>query len=655
MRIKTGLQMGAVLPIVMAILVSLGLLVRSQEMRKIGSALEFSESLATEVAELDVLTHKYISAPTAQVRAAWHKRHDAAGQVIEGMSSAAFLETLSIDRMRSAHRIAGKRFAMLSSILENRTAGGVSPHALRKDRITDELLDQVRTMQVELVRFSSFAFSSSASIQQNIDTVVAALFGVLALATAWGTLVVARNFTGRLSTVRTGLRALSDGNLGHRLETKGTDEIAQIAILFNSAAGVLKSSQKTLSEEAANHRRLTEALRESNMMLSDTLTKLKRAQRRVIDSERMSALGQMASGIAHDFNNCLTPILGLSDFLLAFPDQIDDKEAVIEHMKTINEAVRRAREQTKRQSEFFRPRKEKYAHTVNLNDLVEQAIVMTQPAWREEKKAMGIAVTVKSELGNLPMIGASAVGLRDALTHLILNALDAMPSGGVITISTSREGGNVVLKVRDSGEGMCEDVRRHCFEPFFSTKGISSAGMGLTIVSSVARTHGGEVDIETAPDAGTTVIVKLPITSSAPAAEADEEPVPPIGRSLRILLVDDDLRTRRVYSTSLFADGHKVESAADGEAALKLFRADPAFDLVFVDRAMPKMSGDELAVQLKELSPELPIILLSGFGDVMLEKGEHPASVDYILSKPAAIEDIRRAIAKTAVTRPVSS
>lgn len=415
MKIKTGLQLGAVLPIVMAILVSLGLLVRSQEMKKIGNALDFSESLITEVAELDVLTHRYLSSPTAETRIAWQKRHDAAGKILEGMSSAVFLETLSIDQMQSAHRIAGDRFATLSSILENRNAGAVSTRAINKDRIREELVDQIRAMQIALVQFSSFAYGSSAGVQQNIDTVVAALFGVLALATAGGTLLAARNITERLSTVRAGLRALSNGDLDHRLATKGSDEISQIATLFNSAAGVLKSSRATLADEAANHRRLTEALRESNMMLSDTLTKLKRAQRRVIDSERMSALGQMASGIAHDFNNCLTPILGLSDFLLAFPDQIDDKAAVIDHMKTINEAVRRAREQIKRQSEFFRPRKEKYAHTVNLNDLVEQAIMMTQPAWREEKKAMGIAITVKSELGNLPMIGASAVGLTEVL------------------------------------------------------------------------------------------------------------------------------------------------------------------------------------------------------------------------------------------------
>jgi CheY-like chemotaxis protein len=191
---------------------------------------------------------------------------------------------------------------------------------------------------------------------------------------------------------------------------------------------------------------------------------------------------------------------------------------------------------------------------------------------------------------------------------------------------------------------MTEEVRRKCFEPFFTTKD-HGTGMGLSISYGIIRRHHGIIDVRSEPGQGATFRIRLPKWTPVPAAPAAGqagEPAAPVG-PLGILIVDDELWTREFLFQCLTADGHRVLMASSGNEGLSEFRRG-TFDLVITDRAMPDMSGDDLAARLRDEKPGIRILLLTGFGDIMIAEGEKPEAVDLVLSKPVMLSDMRQAI-----------
>jgi CheY-like chemotaxis protein/anti-sigma regulatory factor (Ser/Thr protein kinase) len=262
--------------------------------------------------------------------------------------------------------------------------------------------------------------------------------------------------------------------------------------------------------------------------------------------------------------------------------------------------------------------------------------------------AAGVSVKIDKKFTDLPKISGNPSALREAFTNLVFNAVDAMPQGGTITFEAKTEPHVVRLEVSDTGSGMSEEVRRHCFDPFFSTKGTKGTGLGLAMVYGVIRRHEGTVDIKSEPGKGTTFIIRLPqyigarhLAVTAEGAPAARPPRP--AKSLRCLLVDDEASVRAVMREYLASEGHTVETATSGADALEKYEPDK-YDLVVTDWAMPGMSGDRLAIRLKELSASLPIIMLTGFGELIKAKGEQPAGVDVLISKPPTLDAVREAI-----------
>jgi signal transduction histidine kinase/CheY-like chemotaxis protein len=396
---------------------------------------------------------------------------------------------------------------------------------------------------------------------------------------------------------------------------------------------------------ALERRKVEEALRESNMRLEKTLDQLETTQDQVIRQERLRALGQMASGIAHDFNNALSPIFGFSELLLGIPGILDDREKVREYLLTINTAAQDASNIVKRLREFYRQREvdEMFA-AVNINDLVDQAITLSQPKWKVQTQSTGVTIKIKTELSEIPPFIGNESELREVLMNLIFNAVDAMPGNGVITIRTRSDDHNVFIEVRDTGAGMTEEVRRRCLEPFFSTKGDHGTGLGLSMVYGIVQRHGGEIDIRSKEGEGTTFIVRIPLDSEEELGEDEVANYGDIG-SLHVLVVDDDIPVLNVVTSYLGVDGHTVETATNGFEALAKYRRD-RFDLVITDRAMPDMSGIQLANTIKQISPDATVIMLTGFGDMMKAHGELPENLDDILSKPVKLADFREAIGR---------
>jgi signal transduction histidine kinase/CheY-like chemotaxis protein len=392
-----------------------------------------------------------------------------------------------------------------------------------------------------------------------------------------------------------------------------------------------------------------EALQESNRQLRDALGELKTAQEQVVRQERLSALGTMASGIAHDFNNSLTAILGGSELLLQRPEYLGDKETVRSYIEMMNIAAQDAGKVVNRLREFYRHREDhEFFVPVSINELVGQTIALTQPKWKAEAEVQGVSVDVHTDLQEIPPIAGSAAELREALTNLILNAVDAMPRGGTIAIHTCRDDGYVVLEIGDTGTGMSQEVRRHCLEPFFTTKGVRGTGLGLSMVYGIIQRHRGTIDIETELGKGTTFIIRLPVQTAQPQSAPLATPAS-VAQPLHVLVIDDEAVVRKIVGEYLKIDGHIVEAANSGHDGLERFR-NSRFDLVLVDRAMPGMSGDQVAATIKSANPAVPVIMLTGFGSMMDADDEKPAGVDLVLGKPVTINALRTALSKVVVS-----
>jgi signal transduction histidine kinase len=376
--------------------------------------------------------------------------------------------------------------------------------------------------------------------------------------------------------------------------------------------------------------------------LEKAIEELRSTQQQVIQQERMRALGTMASGIAHDLNNGLTLILGYGDMLLSNPlvFPLGSKEHI--YLQEIVSAGRDNAQLVKRLRDFYRPSSSReHLEPVDLNELVEETISHTAPRWEAKANAGGATIRIQKDFAQIPLVTGAPAELREVLTNLIFNAADAMPTGGRLCFSTRLSDNQVELAVSDTGMGMSEETRRSCLEPFFTTKGAAGSGLGLAMSYGIVRRHGGSIMIESAVGKGSTFTIFLPVPMQA--LERRTAGSKKTIRPLHVLVVDDSPAICEIVSAYLAEDRHIVETATNGREAMEKFRAGQ-FDLVITDRAMPEMNGDELADSIKRLSPGEPIIMLTGFADLINETGQRAESVDLVLSKPARLSDLREAI-----------
>jgi PAS domain S-box-containing protein len=364
-------------------------------------------------------------------------------------------------------------------------------------------------------------------------------------------------------------------------------------------------------------------------------------------SEKLRALGQMASGIAHDFNNQLGLILGYAELLLNRPATTDDGETADEMVRTIHTAARDAAAVVRGLRAFYRPAEEddRPRAPVDLAALARQVVGLTQPRWRDQALGRGATIEVEVDAAPVPAVLGDESELREALTNLVFNAVDAMPAGGGLTLRVRPEGGGVRVEVADSGVGMPPEVRARCFEPFFTTKGEHGTGLGLAMVHGIVERHGGTVEVESPPGQGTAFVLRFP--AAHPAEEARPGDARPTAGPLRVLVVDDEPRLAKLTARMLRIAGHAVECASGGDEALAALRS-ADFDAVLTDMAMPGMSGDELAERVKRERPGTPVVLLTGFGAIMNAAGERPAHVDLVVGKPVEASVLQAALGRVA-------
>jgi len=256
---------------------------------------------------------------------------------------------------------------------------------------------------------------------------------------------------------------------------------------------------------------LEERVRERTCQLEAALADLHAAQRHAMQQERLSAFGEMAGGVVHDFSNALMSVIGYSEMLLTNSTARADEATALEYLRIINTAGRDGAHVVSRLRDFYRPRgAADVFEALDLSEIVTQAIALARP--RGAKRGSDEAVSFQTDLDVKATANGIGAELREVLTNLIFNAMDAIPAAGVITLRTQQRDGDALVEVIDSGAGMAPDVRERCLEPFFTTKGDQGSGLGLAMVFGIIKRHQGTLEIESAPGKGTTVRIVLPLS-----------------------------------------------------------------------------------------------------------------------------------------------
>ena len=387
-------------------------------------------------------------------------------------------------------------------------------------------------------------------------------------------------------------------------------------------------------------------LQKQNLLLEQKVEErtkeLRQAQHQVVSQERLHAFGEMAGGIVHDFNNALMSVVGYSDILLQDDHMLQDTEQARKFLTTINSAGQDAALVVGRLRNFYRPREQSDVFApIDLNQIIEQAVPITQPKWKDHALQEGRVIRVEIDLAKVPPILGNAAEIREVLTSLIFNAVDAMPKGGTITLRSSFEKNRAIIEVADTGTGMTEEVRDRCLEPFFSTKGDKGTGLGLSAALGIIKRHEATVEITSTLGVGTRFRVSIP--SLVEVVQENENATPRFGRSLRVLVVDDEPVSRHVLEQFLVADGHSVVSAASGTEAIAVGETE-RFDLMITDHGMPDMNGVQLAAAVREIHAGHPVILLTGFSEIGTWPQEAVPEVDLVLRKPVARGALRKAL-----------
>ena len=354
---------------------------------------------------------------------------------------------------------------------------------------------------------------------------------------------------------------------------------------------------------------------------------------------RMEMLGQMAMGIAHDFNNLLTAILGHAELLRTTLSSLPEEAQ--QQLRTLERAAGDGAALVRKIQQFIRHDRQERFEPVDAAALIDEVVTLTRPYWYNEPRRQGITLHLDTDLRPVPLIQGAPTELREVLVNLILNAVQAMPAGGTLTLRTRPDPvRGCIVEVQDTGMGMTETIRARIFEPLFTTKGERGTGMGLAVSHGIVQEHGGVIEVESRPGRGS--LFRLVFPPAAPAREAAPAPDAPATkrRPARILVVDDEPMVRSVTARLLRLKGHTVEEADRGSEALIRLATDDAFDLLVTDLSMPGMSGRELAVLVRDRHPHLPILLVTG--DTDAEAGT--AEVDGVVKKPFKLDTLEEAI-----------
>lgn len=373
-------------------------------------------------------------------------------------------------------------------------------------------------------------------------------------------------------------------------------------------------------------------------------------EERLLQSEKLKSLGELAGGVAHNFNNILAIILGRTQLLrrnTETPPEKKERRKLVQELRKSLDIIERASfdgaDTVRRIQEFSRKKDEDYNNKnftdVDLNEVVNSTLEFTKVKWQDEAVSRGIKISIAKELDSLAPVSGNPSELREVFINLINNAIDALPEGGTIKVKTFMDNGNVVGVIEDTGVGIAKDVQDKIFDPFFTTKGVQSTGLGMSVSYGIIHRHHGTIVLESAEDKGTSFTITIPKQEGVVLEEKKEESRADEQKKARILVVEDEEDVRELLKDILTDGGHDVEFTPDGKKGIELFKG-KEFDMVFTDLGMPGMSGWQVAEQIKKINKKTPVVLITGWEVQQKGRELKKSGVDMVVKKPFRVNDI---------------
>lgn len=388
----------------------------------------------------------------------------------------------------------------------------------------------------------------------------------------------------------------------------------------------------------------------SKLEIFRDITERKAMEKQLLQAEKLKSLGELAWGVAHDFNNVLAVILGRAQLLkmiLELPPGKKERRRSTIKLKEGLEVIERASQDgavtVRRIQEFSRRKNDNESITpVNLNEMINHVLEFTKGKWKNGAESKGIKINVKKDLSPLPLIAGSASELREVFTNLLNNAIDAMSQGGQIKIKTFKEDSYAYVKIEDTGTGIPELIKDKIFNPFFTTKGVKSSGLGLSVSYGIINRHRGTIKVDSVEGKGTTFTIKLPISEKG-VVEKVVEPILSEQKKARILVIEDEEQVRNLLSAILIKEGHEVKTATDGKQGVRMFKR-KNYDLVLTDLGMPGMSGWQVAEKIKSINARVPVALITGWDINLVESQMRESGVDLVVRKPFEVDQVLRLV-----------
>ncbi len=369
---------------------------------------------------------------------------------------------------------------------------------------------------------------------------------------------------------------------------------------------------------------------------------LRDAKDQLVRSEKLHSLGELAAGVAHDFNNVLSAILGRAQMLSVL---LKDED-ILKSVRVIERAALDGAGTVRRIQEFAKEKSEGEFVGLSLNSLVRDAVDLTTHRVNE----LGIGIDMQVHFGEVLSVLGNPTELREVLTNLIYNAIDAMPHGGRLAVRTGSEDDRSWFEVEDTGIGMDEETQNKIFDPFFTTKGARGTGLGMSVSYGIVQRHRGSFTLVSQKGVGTRIQVDFPTYDArADFAEPSDErratdsDKPQMG--VRILVIDDDIAVRDVLADILRTGDHHVVAAATGQEGIELFKGSE-FDIVFTDLGMPGMDGWQVAHGIKSINPDTPVGLITGWGSTIDDQQLKDRGVDLIVAKPFRFNQVLEIVAE---------
>lgn len=365
-----------------------------------------------------------------------------------------------------------------------------------------------------------------------------------------------------------------------------------------------------------------------------------REQRKIQDSmiqaSKMNALGELTGGIAHEFNNVLTPIIGFTEIL---KKEVTASTYLLDLIDLIQSSALDGAKIVKRIQEFTNAKRSD-TEIINIDEAIRRSFDITKPKWNIEFKLHNKPVNIQYNLNSAKFVKGISTEIREVFINLITNALDAMPYGGLITVSSYNYGQNVVIKFKDSGVGMDKDVMKRIFQPFFTTKNERGNGLGLAIVYNIIKNMNGNIEVASQNANGAEFTITLPIYNGTVNTKKDEGNYVP-ANSYRILVIDDQLAVAQTVCEMLKTLGHEVVYLTEEKDVVDVFKKDN-FNCVFCDLALKNQSGLELSKIIKQIDSNVKLILMTGWPGRL--KSEDIKYIDKMIAKPFSIDDLRKTL-----------